>query len=523
MSSTTLVSDGTLYNSGGALHAIQTTQLPAGSSRLERNSSASESIASSNRVNETVKLYLQYGKQTKKVMVSASELTIPALRLLFVDRFAYPHGSDFPEIYIQDPKTGISYELTEEFISTDLKSGCLLSLHIEAPDQVLTKVESEFSKFGIGLSELSKQMNLQGKSLSELTDSCKELQKAQPNPEPQVVPKVIQPATQPLNSAAIAKLRKDLGSLAQLNSKSVSEIRASILTLVSKAQISQVEAPASEMADTHRAYLEKCFRQISRDSDKLIPDVDDLQDMVEDLRKDVAQRSVRPEPRKVEAVFKDLETASVTVAALNKFIADEKANWKKVWEQELDRICEEQQELRKHEDLITDLKDDLEEATATLNLVKQCCSVQSQLDPEVARPPRILTLPPQEGSLVHVKDAVMSEVSALQPNHEKRVEAIERSERLRKKELEMRGIVSAAFIAELDGIVGEGNHGRPLDQKDLKEESKPARKAKKEKKRKKKEGYLEPVLENKETKPAKSADPLQEITVADNSVEPEGK
>jgi hypothetical protein len=52
------------------------------------------------------------------------------------------------------------------------------------------------------------------------------------------------------------------------------------------------------------------------------------------------------------------------------------------------------------------------------------------------------------------KDAVLSEVQALKPNHEARLEAIERAEKLRKKELMMRG-AGGKFEDELEEFVGE--------------------------------------------------------------------
>jgi hypothetical protein len=52
------------------------------------------------------------------------------------------------------------------------------------------------------------------------------------------------------------------------------------------------------------------------------------------------------------------------------------------------------------------------------------------------------------------KDGVLGEVRALQPNHESRLEAIERAEKARKKELETRRI--GLFQKELGAFVEEG-------------------------------------------------------------------
>lgn len=39
-------------------------------------------------------------------------MSIPALRMLFIERFGYSSGlNDFPSIYIRDPTVQVSYEL----------------------------------------------------------------------------------------------------------------------------------------------------------------------------------------------------------------------------------------------------------------------------------------------------------------------------------------------------------------------------------------------------------------------------
>lgn len=73
-------------------------------------------------------LFLGIGKDVKKVHYTG-ELSIPALRMLFIERFGYSSGlSDFPSIYIKDPVTNISYELED---LEDVKNNSVLSLNID--------------------------------------------------------------------------------------------------------------------------------------------------------------------------------------------------------------------------------------------------------------------------------------------------------------------------------------------------------------------------------------------------------
>lgn len=73
--------------------------------------------------------------------------------------------------------------------------------------------------------------------------------------------------------------------------------------------------------------------------------------------------------------------------------------------------------------------------------------------PNMRAPSRTLGIDPTVDPM-KAKDGVLGEVRALQPNHESRLEAIERAEKNRKKELETRRI--GLFQKELGKFVEEG-------------------------------------------------------------------
>ena len=110
------------------------------------------------------------------------------------------------------------------------------------------------------------------------------------------------------------------------------------------------------------------------------------------------------------------------------------------------------------EDLAADLQDDLLKAQQTFALVEEATKEQMKDAPQGnAITPRVLSK-----GLNHVttadpaaaKEGVLGEVRALQPNHENRLEAIERAEKLRQKELESRR--GGEFQKELGSFVEEG-------------------------------------------------------------------
>lgn len=78
---------------------------------------------------EQITIFLLHGRECKKVQI-APQPSIPALRMLFMERFGYATegGEEWPAIYCQDPKTDWRYEWDE---TEDLTAGVRLSLNIE--------------------------------------------------------------------------------------------------------------------------------------------------------------------------------------------------------------------------------------------------------------------------------------------------------------------------------------------------------------------------------------------------------
>ncbi|KAI7029010.1 hypothetical protein KC352_g47729, partial [Hortaea werneckii] len=92
--------------------------------------------------------------------------------------------------------------------------------------------------------------------------------------------------------------------------------------------------------DSGRSYVNKGKKQLSEDSEKIVNRVDDLQDLVEDLRKDVVTRGVRPLPRQLEGVSKDISLATSELKKMQEYLKREKPVWTKIWEKELQVVCD---------------------------------------------------------------------------------------------------------------------------------------------------------------------------------------
>ncbi|CAN8104306.1 unnamed protein product [Discula destructiva] len=407
-------------------------------------------------------LFLQYKSRVKKFVLPGgqSELSIGRLQLAFIEKFSWnthSNGADLPEIYIQDPVSGVRHELED---LGDIKDRTVLVLNVEALDEIkkhvddgLGSIKDLIQTVRLNVDEQSVALQRMSERQSEAAKEMARLAAAPPTP-PGDSPRNTTLAARKLKggqAGEIQGLRRDLAVLRQTYSNFQSQVEDSMNTLRNKAN--NVKAAAAKASvpdvdgDTGHAYVSRGRKQLNADSDKLVTKVDDLQDLVEDLRKDVVHRGVRPVPRQLETVAKDIQIAMTELKKMGEYMKIEKPVWTKIWEKELEDVCNGRDEVKLMEDLIADLQDDLEKATETFALVEQATKEQMK-DAHAGSTSPVVSRQFSRGlnSIVAnvgadpnaAKEGVLGEVRALQPNHENRMEAIERAEKIRQKDLATR-------------------------------------------------------------------------------------
>ncbi|KAF4629976.1 hypothetical protein G7Y89_g8166 [Cudoniella acicularis] len=422
-------------------------------------------------------VFLQYKTKVKKFVLKDGYdgLSIARLQLAFIEKFAWNthnNGVDLPEIYIQDPVSGVRHELED---LRDIKDRSVLVLNIEVLDEVKRHIDEGLGGIkkiveGVKTAVDDQQASIQRVS-DRQQDAAKEMARLAAVPAvssraPYVDSQrtsgaLVSPSKINQNQMSeIQSLRRDLAVLRQTYSGFQSDIQNSMSLIRSKANsVKNVAIKAAIPAingESGRSYVNANKKNLTEDSDRLVGQVDDLQDIVEDLRKDVVLRGVRPLPRQLETVAKDIAQATMELKKMQDFLKRERPIWTKIWEKELETVCNDREEMTLQEDLAADLQDDLEKATQTFALVEQATKEQMK-DAPGAITPRVLSR-----GLNHIttadpaaaKEGVLGEVRALQPNHENRLEAIERAEKLRQKELESRR--GGEFQKELGNFVEEG-------------------------------------------------------------------
>ncbi|KLU81048.1 bud site selection protein 6 [Magnaporthiopsis poae ATCC 64411] len=364
--------------------------------------------------NKELTLFLQYKSKVKKFVLAEghSELSIGRLQLAFIDKFSWNtqhNGVDLPEIYIQDPVSGVRHELED---LADIKDRTVLALNVEPLDEVKRHIDEGLGSIKQMVREVKQNVDDHATALARVSDRQQEAVKEMARLASAYTslhgecPKVsilmiidptyfghVEPSSATVAAAVsrggkanssqlteLRNLRRDLAVIRQTYSTFQSDIEGSMAALRAKANNVKVAVAKASVPDTEggggQAYVIKGRKQLSTDSDRLVGKVDDLQDMVEDLRKDVVHRGVRPLPRQLETVSRDIQGLTQELRKMAEYMKREKPIWTKIWEKELEDVCQGREELRIMEDLVVDLQDDLEKASETFGLVEQATKEQ---------------------------------------------------------------------------------------------------------------------------------------------------
>ena len=429
-------------------------------------------------------LFLQYKSKIKKYVLpdGLSDLSIARLQLAFIEKFAWnthSNGIDLPEIYIQDPVSGVRHELED---LSDVKDRSVLVLNVEVLDEVKRHIDEGLGGLRRMVEGVRTVVDGQQAVISQVSDRQQDTAKSiarlatVPTPVVSRAPSFGKPQANGVRSfvssnqssnqaSSIQSLRRDLAVVRQTFSSYTSELTNSMDSIRAKA--SSLKSTAVDTvtptldATSGRAHVYSGKKTVGEQSETIVNRVDDLQDLVEDLRKDVVSRGVRPLPRQLETVSKEISLATAELKKMQEYLTREKPVWTKVWEKELEQVCNDREFLTMQEDLVADLEDDLEKATQTFALVEEATKQQNL---QAAQTPggttalrstsRGMIASDTDVDPVKAKDGVLGEVRALQPNHETRLEAIERAEKARQKELESRR--EGEFKKELGNFVDEG-------------------------------------------------------------------
>jgi hypothetical protein len=264
------------------------------------------------------------------------------------------------------------------------------------------------------------------------------------------------PIVQTLKSqhVEVQNLRREIGVLRQVYVDFTSQTKSMFASL--RVQTSHLHGLAQSKLSTDRAFVEAGTAKLDSESTDLVVCVDELQDTIEQLRADTV-RGVKPRPQQLSETASALRKATEQRVKLDKWMKEVKPSWSQMWSVELSKILGEQKAVETQETLLGELDEDLQDAEKVLRNIQ---AVAKQLKPSSST--SSAGGPP---SRAHLRDigsssgtpadlsTVLLEVKALNPDPTRRLEAIERAEREREKQI---ANMTDDFKEELGDFVGAG-------------------------------------------------------------------
>ncbi|KAJ7720582.1 bud site selection protein 6 [Mycena maculata] len=471
--------------------------IPAASAISEEPAVTVPSPASTSKDPSPFTVFLQLGREVKKVKIDQG-LSFPSLRVLFVDKFSYNPGlENFPAIYIRDPSSGVQYELED---MEEVKEKCLLSLNIEPLDQIKQHIDTQISNLSQDIKELKTAVhnnnrqsvhvpNIVGQPLAESTPAPNRPTDRQfqhvarrlsrfvgegssgmssfSAPMPVLQPQMTGQSLQPQMTGGsvmsdyssrvvtdlktqfdeVQNLRRDLGIMRQLYTEFMKSTKESLGTL--RGQTQSVKQLASTNVGGARGYIDTGKKKLDTRSQNVLTEVEKLQDTVEGVKDDVIKRNITPKAQYFRNIKKDIDSVAAEMESLKEHINTIKPMWKKTWEEELQNIVDEQGFLTHQEQFLEDLLEDHKALVEVYGHVEKIISIRgpgsvgSRGGKRSFRPP-----PPEEGH--NGLSTVMLEIRGASVDPERRMKAIEASQKSREKELASR---SDEMQAELTDFV----------------------------------------------------------------------
>ncbi|OZJ02336.1 hypothetical protein BZG36_04591 [Bifiguratus adelaidae] len=410
---------------------------------------------------DTIPIYLQIGKSVKRTAYQGP-LNMPALRMLFIEKFDYnPRQDVFPSIYIRDPTTGISYELED---LADVKPNSVLELNIEAQ-----AYESLQRKVNDGFLNLSVQIEALRKAISERTESAQpnyvNALRSEPKQETKDVPAAQEAKEKPEANASAAKhnlirdfdseevatrlqeikaLRTDLAIMRQTFNEYKSETDGIIESMTSKIEDAPQQSEITAGAQSKRL-IESEKDALDTESEEITSRLEDLQDIVDELKLDVTQRKCKPSENQMLHCKQEAAVLEEKIKSLSEEIRRLKPTWKKTWEEELQNIVKEQRFLKDQETLLLDLEEDHQALTDVLGQLFKVVELQTRTQNRR----EFQIKPAAEG--YEGMSSVLKQVQTIDVDSQKRLKALSTAEKMRERELANR---IDAFEKELTGFVG---------------------------------------------------------------------
>ncbi|KAG5520025.1 hypothetical protein PMAC_001101 [Pneumocystis sp. 'macacae'] len=354
------------------LHDLAYNNLSGKNASTHNSQILSETELSQNSMQQgqkeaTLTLFLQLGSQIKKV-THHKNITLDNLRILFAEKFQFNSDNDsFPPFYIQDAQTKILYELED---TRDITDHSLISLKIQIEDPSKKILEEELSSLTREFQSLKTSIEGQKEMISEMTSrpsTCLSKSTIESLSKQETTILKIQK-----NYPHIIKnIREELETLRNIYTEFTLSMKTSMLDIETKAK--KVKDVTIKKLGGSRDFIELGKKKLEIETQSLVMRIENLSDLVGNLRIDVINRKIKPSFQQFDNVRKEEAQIQKDMVSLTNHLENLSPCWRQLWEAELQNVVEEQEFLTHQEGFIEDLKSDINAAMDVFtNIVTYC-------------------------------------------------------------------------------------------------------------------------------------------------------
>ncbi|KAJ1801676.1 Bud site selection protein 6 [Coemansia sp. RSA 2399] len=477
------------------------------------NESSAEDVDTRNRSSPVRFVFLQLGDDTRKAVIDGPGAPSHVeLVNLFIDKFQgrlAENPNTVPSVYLKDPASGVFYELED---TDDVATGSLLQWRpaplVRTTDDsgTLAAVEA-LAETVRALSATVTQLPAQMKA--EIDGALGSAKQHADHVVSEAIVKTLGQITALLGEGEPSRLRTqdtrtsgdgddadaiDAG-LVVAGPSNPSIARSASMPSAGDARLADVQSKLrkAELAlsvtrQEHQAALaavQGAHDALALDMDKLRKDVashpnvlrvrieegktilkadyralntrfEDVDAMVQEMRKDVTQRGAIPTQHMVRTVESEIAAIEGGTKRLLAFINDTRADWKRTWEEELQNILKEQGFVKDVEQLLGELKDDNSDLAGVVDKLDKVIDFkQQERTKEGYVPPaatRFLDVVSADDA-PDAKKSFLMQISCVDVDHARRLDALDAAEKLRRKELLASKVNE--FDEELSDFVGQ--------------------------------------------------------------------
>ncbi|KAI8100155.1 actin interacting protein 3-domain-containing protein [Halteromyces radiatus] len=379
---------------------------------VDDNSSPIMPLSPNHNNNKEYMIFLQWMNRTKRVKILQPLETMPQLLDLFRCTFknTIPDNNDAVKVTILDNETNIMYDLDDitsigpnTFLSLDA-----LVINNSNKNVMMDIVQQAFKKqFDQWTGFASISTNKQDTDNPSIVESPTNINSPS---SPHVDTTVPDNSTISQQVDMIQHIRKDFDIL----QKAIKDQQQLNETMIQHIITQQKE-------DTKQDMIREPLQEKGQ---ALTNKMEALQDTIDDMKQDVTQRRCRPSPNQLEYCHNESKAVQEMIQSLGDHLKQSKPQWKKAWEEQLQRIVAEQQCVKEYEHLVMDLEEDHLAIEQVLQHLTQVSELQKRHTPS-------LKVHPSGGSM----GDVFQQLQTIDVDHEKRLDALAQAEKRRARDM----------------------------------------------------------------------------------------